>query len=558
MPNGYIDYTGDQATVLPSNTEALLHFSNQFAEMERQRQAERLAQQKLEQQRKAQINSDLAAMYKNPDFKTNSDYQSIIDNGLSGISQQAYKELSSGLPEEVVRQHILDGQLNVRGNAQKVNEIDKNIAAMTTHMTKQFPGVDPAALAMYAKKAAHFKQVDGKDVLKDFSELNPDDNYVADAYNNHFDKVFPADVQNSATGRLFDAQKLQDESEEPTYDAHHNLVTPGFKGKLSPLVTIQRDANGKVIYKNGKPVLDVAGSSNYRMPDQETDYVDENGNKVPVVSDDTFRQYYTGALGSGIEKQVKEQLNTLNSAGYQISPDSPYADMLRKNILYQNLKGEADRRYKFSTPQDKSAQLKHQAFSEAMQRANLSNSNARLGIAQTLLKMKKEKEAKGDAADYVPDFLGDVNDTYGVDAKVQDNPGKPAVSHWFKPNEPAIPPTYKTVRIIPITADPKDINIIAGKPDASGNRPINPKEFILEDGTKIKGWQYDPATGNAIGDDGVEINKESVQREFLNHIKKGVLNDLNPEQQPTSPLKKAADKVKKITGKFKGTDKKMF
>jgi hypothetical protein len=297
------------------------------------------------------------------------------------------------------------------------------------------------------------------------------------------------------------------------------------------------------------------------MPDSDTDYVDQNGQKVPVVSDDMYTTYHSGALGSGIEKQVKDQLDKVNAAGYQISPDSPYADMLRKNILYQNLKGEADSRYKFSTPEDKSNAMKtaaqKEAFSEKMRSANLDNSNKRLGIAQTLLSMKQDKAAQGTTGGtFTPDdFLGTVNDTYGTDAQVQDNPGKPAVTHLFSANEPAIEPTYRNTRIIPVTADPKDLNIVAGKPDAAGNRPIEPKTFILKDGTKVKGYEYDPETGNATGDEGVQINKTSVQREFLNHMKKGVLQQV---EKPKTVIQKVADKVKSFANKIKGTDKPLY
>jgi hypothetical protein len=240
------------------------------------------------------------------------------------------------VPEDQVMAHINDNLMQTKAHAQNVQEGDKNIIASAAQMAKQHPGLDMDKLIQIAKHDMSYKQDDnGNWTLRSPQELDPTQNYVADAYNNHYGDIYSTDAQNSATSRLFDAQKLQDDAEPPTYDKNHNLVTPGYKAKLSPIVTVQKDANGKTIYKDGKPVLDVAGATNYRMPDSDTDYVDQNGQKVPVVSDDMYTTYHSGALGSGIEKQVKDQLDKVNAAGYQISPDSPYADMLRKNIPSQ-------------------------------------------------------------------------------------------------------------------------------------------------------------------------------------------------------------------------------
>jgi hypothetical protein len=559
MPDGYMPYYGDEATVLPSNENALLHFSSLFAQEAQQRQAQQAAQQREEQARRLRVQTYLGTRLNDKSFNTDATYQGVIDKNLQSLNDLANQELNAGVPEDQVMAHINNGLLQTKEHANAVNEGDKNIAASVSQILKQYPGVDAAALASLAKHDFHFKKDEnGNFVPKGFDELDPNQNYVADAYHNHYPEVYTTEAQQASIPKLFDNQKLQDINEQPTYDANHNLVTPGYKGKLSPLVAIKKDAKGNTVYENGKPVVTVPGATNYRLPGQTEDYVDQNGKTVPVVSDQMYRQYYSGALGSGIEKSVRDQVDKYNqTAKVKMDYDSPYADMLRKNMLYQGLLGEAKNRYQFTTPADKSAQLKHQAFSEAMQRANLSNANARLGIAETALKMKQNKAASGeDIAGYVPDFLGSVNETYGTDAQVEDQPGKPAVNHWFKPNEPAVPATYKTVHIIPATADPKDLNIVAGKANAAGQRPVQPKTFTLKDGTQIKGYEYDPTTGNAIGEGGVEINKQSVQREFLNHMKKGVLDEIAPDTK--TPVQKVINKVKAVGDKIKGSSKKMY
>jgi hypothetical protein len=530
MPNGYLDYHGDEATVLPSNENALLHFSDQFAQMERQRQAERLAQQKADQERRLRVQTYLGNRLNSKDFDTNATYQGIINSNLQAINDQANKELNSGVPEDQVMAHINDNLVQAKAHAQNVQEGDKNIAASLSDLAKKNPGLDMAAIASIAKHDMSYKKdAEGNYVLKSPQEIDPNQNYVADAYHNHYENAYTTDAQNSATSRLFDAQKLQDEGEEPTYDANHNLVTPGYKGKLSPLVTIKRD-NGKVVYQNGKPVIEVAGTSNYRMPDQDTDYVDQNGNKVPVVSDDTFRQYYTGALGSGIEKQVKDQLNTLNAAGYQISPDSPYADMLRKNILYQNLKGEADKRYKFTTPQDKSAQLKHQAFSEGL-------ANARLGIAQANLGLSKERVAIAkDKADAKDDGIEPLTDKYEQ-----------------KGESVTIPLTGQTINYIDVNKiDKGDLHTITNnKSGMTGDDPNNVKPFDIN-GKKV--YIYDDNNWYGTDADGNPklIDKDAAFERQLKGISKSKMGIKK------TVVQKVVDRVKSIGNKFKGTSNKMY
>lgn len=533
MPNGNMTYYGDQATVLPSNENALLHFSNQFAQMENQRQAQKLAQQKADQERRLRVQTYLGNRLNSKDFDTNATYQGIINSNLQGINDQANKELNQGIPEDQVMAHINDNLMQVKAHAQNVQEGDKNITASLADLAKKNPGLDMAAIASIAKHDMSYKQnPDGSWVLRSPQEIDPTQNYVADAYHNHYENAYTTDAQNSAAQRLFDAQKLQDEGEEPTYDANHNLVTPGYKGKLSPLVTIKKDANGKTVYKDGKPVIDLAGSTNYRMPDQDTDYVDQNGNKVPVVSDDTFRQYYTGALGSGIEKQVKDQLDKVNAAGFQISPDSPYADMLRKNILYQTLKGEADNRYKFTTPENKSAQLKHQAFSEGLANARLGIAQANLGISKERLALTKDK----------------------ADAK--DDPGVQPLTDKYEQSAGqslTIPLTGQTINYVDVNKiDKGDLHTITNnKSGMTGDDPNNVKPFDIN-GKKVYIYDNDNWYGTDADGNPKLIDKDAAFERQLKGVSKSKMGIKK------TVVQKVVDRVKSIGNKFKGTSQKMY
>lgn len=68
MPDSTGTYLGDRSGVLPSNTLALLHFSDQFAQMAAQRRAEKAAQQREEEQRIARVNAGINSEIYNPEF----------------------------------------------------------------------------------------------------------------------------------------------------------------------------------------------------------------------------------------------------------------------------------------------------------------------------------------------------------------------------------------------------------------------------------------------------------------------------------------------------------
>ena len=553
MPDGYMNYTGDQATVMPDNTQALMHFSNLFAQQAQERQAQKLAQQKAEQERISKGVSYLGNAF-DPKKYTAPD---LVAQKVHDDLTQSTEELSK-MYKDNPNMNMADLQMEAIKRMQNIRDyVDKAnaIKAAATSATASFqgdPSVDsPMATDLMLHDSLMKDDGSGNKVLRSYNELPSVS--ASDLYNqtlaNHADKIIkPGDL--ALRHLLADPNPIKDTAPS-VFDAHGNLVKSGGSTVIPFYQEKNVDAKGNLLGVKLKTEPYVVDGKQVTEPVK-----DANGNvtyqPVRVVPDATYHEIMDRP------SSVSASINLAFQKQYpNVDPESPMADLLKRKILTDKMSTYATGSFKANDDAKEGSRLKHQAFSEAMQRANLSNSNARLGIAETLLKMKKDKAASGeDIAGYVPDFLGSANENYGTDAEVEDQAGKPAVSHWFSPNEPAVPPTYKTVRIIPATADPKDLNIIAGKPDASGQRPVPPKTFTLKDGTKVQGYQYDPTTGNATGDGGVEINRQSVQREFLNHMKKGVLNDLNPPQQ--TPVQKVVSKVKAIGNKIKGSNKKMY
>ena len=72
MPDAQGNYLGDRAGVLPSNTAALLHFSDQFAQMAAQRRAEKAAQAKAEEEGKIRFQTYLGTALNNKEFSASS------------------------------------------------------------------------------------------------------------------------------------------------------------------------------------------------------------------------------------------------------------------------------------------------------------------------------------------------------------------------------------------------------------------------------------------------------------------------------------------------------
>jgi hypothetical protein len=205
--------------------------------------------------------------------------------------------------------------------------------------------------------------------------------------------------------------------------------------------------------------------------------------------------------------------------------------MLRKNILYQNLKGEADSRYKFSTPEDKSATLKHQAFTEGLANARLGISQANLGISKQRLAMAKDKAASTTSpSDVVP-----LTDKY------DDKSGETLT----------VPLTGQTVHYIDVNKiDKGDLHTITNnKSGLTGDDPNNVKPFDVG-GKKVyiidqnKDWYGTDADGNPK-----LIDKDAAYQRQLKAM---------PKVKPKTVIQKVADKVKSFANKIKGTDKPLY
>jgi hypothetical protein len=206
--------------------------------------------------------------------------------------------------------------------------------------------------------------------------------------------------------------------------------------------------------------------------------------------------------------------------------------MLRKNILYQTLKGEADNRYKFTTPENKSAQLKHQAFSEGL-------ANARLGIAQANLGISKERLAltkdKADAKD--GDGVQPLTDKYEQSAG----------------QSLTIPLTGQTINYVDVNKiDKGDLHTITNnKSGMTGDDPNNVKPFDIN-GKKVYIYDNDNWYGTDADGNPKLIDKDAAFERQLKGVSKSKMGIKK------TVVQKVVDRVKSIGNKFKGTSQKMY
>lgn len=541
MPDAQGNYLGDQATVMPDNTQALLHFSNVFAQKEQQRQAEKAARAKAELDRRITLQKYLGDKLSNKEFQTNSTYQGIVNSGLEEISTNAIKMLKDR-PEDQVYAYLNQALPSVREKANKANELDKNLALQAADFKAKSPDADLPALISAARVKASYGD-DGK--LKDLETgVDPSHPYLQEAYDANPENFYSPDAISKAWGGLLSKDKPKDVNDIASYDAKQNLTNVPFKGKIPSFAAVVKDVNGKVVWdeNTGKPKVDIPGSHNYILDGKE--FQDDQGKKVRVVDDLTFENFYHGAIRGDIEKQVKKVLSN-----GEFAPDSDYADMLRKKLLYDKLVDKATKSSSFLNTEGKSFERKNALTRLVISKEALGLSKSRLSLSEEALQMRKDGKFQN-AGDITDDFLSEVDSKYGQDLEVEDGSVKTKVPGRFWGTNERSTPTYSVRRIIPVTADQHDLDLVAGKANTVGERPTKPKEYKLRDGSTVLGYEYDPSTGDATGAEGTKISKDRVQEGFIKYIG-GVsetkkISGAGHRSEPATKTKKPSSKISGI------------
>jgi hypothetical protein len=529
------NYLGDRSGVLPTNNAALIHFSDQFAQMAERRRQEKAMQQREDQQMRNRVNSAISSHIFNPNFLKTDGSNPQMQGLMSQYANEALNKLKTE-GEQSAYQYIYDKTGELNGYNQALKQAHENVVNAATNYAKDNPGVQKEALAnLLSSKMFSKTDANGNIVPKDLSEIDPTQNYLQDVLKEHGQDLYSEGTSVAALNKDIQGLATDNPKVPSNIDNKGNIISRGYSATKFPSKALDVVPDGRGGFTTQLK------SQDYSL-DGKTPYVDQNGQTVKVLPPE-LQSYFgnNNAIAAKVERMTRQQLSDVNATGQQIDRDSPYGEMLYQKNLYDFVNGGLKDRYSVNADDaEKQARaIRDKNFSQDMQRQNLGISKQRLSISQQAMQMRKDRIAKGlDPDGGLPDFLSSMADQYGEDVEVVDNPGKPAVTHWFKPNEPAIPATTATKKIIPATADARDLDIIAGKPNSLGERPIPPRTFTKPDGTTFEGWEYNPQTGNAIGQDGKEINGNAVQRNVYQTLKKGTINELRNGNKANTPKAK--------------------
>lgn len=395
--SGIGSYVGDQAQVLPSNTEALLHFSNMFAELEHQREAEKLAQQKMDLQRQHNISTYTGSKTNPKDYYTNADYGTYVQKGLDDMSNTANQMSKAGVSAADVQNYLNQASADLHMKSQRVKAMQDNITAGVAGLMKKYPNMDPAALLHFT---AHDTYYDKDGNLVPPEQLDPTQSVVQKAFVQHYPDLFPANSGAEDLNQRLQKAKLNDNKMPSKLNpANGDITSMGYETKLPDFATVGQDNNGKYTAQ--------AISQNYRLPGSTHDYVDNNGQNVKVVPDNIFKQYYNGAIGANIESQVRQDLKTpiqTDHGKVTLGPDSEYANMLRKKYLYDALNGAAGRYPVNPDPnaQKNSLQIKNAIWRKQFEQANLGIRQQENARSADRFAWEKEKAAAKESGKEAP------------------------------------------------------------------------------------------------------------------------------------------------------------
>ncbi len=486
MSDGLQSY-GDGGFILPDNTPAMLHFSDKFSEMDRERQKENQAKAKLEQARQQKLLSTIGDAYKYEPTGAPTD-QEQLDQTKAEMekAKQVYKQ--SGGDLSAVQTFVTGSAGKIAASRKAIvdfnTEIPKHIAAI-----KGIEGLDQAAILELAKKDHFFKtDANGNLVRKTVAEIEaspPVD--LTRIIAQHPDIVF--NNPNAGLEKFMGKQKLEDIGEPSVYDEKTGKRTSvGYTAKV-PL-----EFNNVVRDPSGKPLISTK-SENYKFPDG-TQYFDPTTKKpVKILPDDLYKRVMENPdialpIEAEVQKQLANDANNFNGQGTQMhGPQSEYANMLRKKIAYDKL--NAFSKYGVREEADKTAENKMKIRAE--QRAN-----AMLAISQenSTIQREKYKQWKKDKDPDQPDvdFIDVLDQAYGKD--VVDENGE-------------------TVHML-TNLDPNDDEVIKGKTkDELGiDKVAQPATVKTKDGAEVKGWII-TKDGKIKGNNDVTIDRQRVQKDAL-------------------------------------------
>lgn len=510
-----------KALVMPDNTPAMLHLYDQFQKQQQLRDANKAKEAEDELKRKEALAKRLDGISpkdsetETQEFITNikPKLQELIQEHGGKNSLKVGFEISKAADEAVRMDAILKG-------------ITKKTAEGINNLEKLHKNIDKNAALEIVTRYARYKTdpKTGKPVKKTLDELEADlnspDDIVAKALQSDWNLIYDAETSNNDWKEFIEKSPKEKPNEKSQYDAEGNLVQRGYNGEIpTGILSYTPDKDGNVTY--------APRSQNYRIPGQNYDVLDKDGKPIKVVSDEVFKQVYNNpSLAAPIERKVREELETTATSfngtdNSMFSPDSDYADMLRRKYVYEELDARTKGRYVFNKDEDKSNDKKQKINDEKWnryveaERLRVSKQNASTALLNYKLRKQAKKQGIKDFK-LTSDWLGDIVSNRGEEVEIEISPEvKSKKGGIFTSAVKGKPQQTKKVKFISFDGLPVgDKEIILG--NGKNQIAVKPKTYKLKDGREVKGWIYNETAGRLEGD-GETLSKKNAQERFLKY-----------------------------------------
>lgn len=524
-----MEYNAFGQYILPDNTAAIVHAGDRFAQMEAQRKAQKAAQQKADQERWDEFykNTGKALEY-NP---TGTPQDKFISDELNKTMAEA-----AALYKQTGDQGQVD--MYIRSKVPVIATYGKHVKEYNDRMAKQLAdlkdddGLDPIMAVELAKKDKFYKRDQNGDLVPKTLEevINGDERDINDIITENAGFVYKDKY--AGLNKAFADIKPMDVEQPSKYDEKTgDRVFTGYKGKLpTGLVDVVTD-------EKGKPKVQLK-SEFYRFDDGTIYYDPQTKKPVSVLPSNIEQDFMSKpSVRNNIESEVRKRLetdvNNFNGDGQQMhGPDSPYADFLRKKILYEKVSPYADK-FTLTEDEDKSMEKKNAIKGMQIREANLKLAKEDNWLAKKKFEFQKLKESKKEQGINITPYTEYAEQNFAQEAEFMGEPS----------------PYYKVV--LAKDLDPATMKTITGngEPDKEGEPK---KDDILP--YNYKGQQsylIDKVTGDWFGVD----SKGGLQRIDRTEAFRRQVNDIETQTRKTpvpkrkSFIQTAKDLYKKATGK---------
>jgi len=521
MPTSSGEYVGDQSGILPSNTAAMLHFSDQFAQMAAQRRQQQEAQQREDQQMRNRVNSAISSHIFNPNFLKTDGSNPQMQGLMSQYASDALNKLKNE-GEQSAYQYIYDKAGELGKYNQILKQAHANVLNAANGYAQNNPGIQKEALTNLLASSMFSKTDDNGNIIpKDLSEIDPTQNYLPQILKEHGQDLYSEGTSQDALTKDVKALATDNPKVPSNIDNKGNIISTGYSAKNFPsyLMDVVPDGKGGFTAQTK--------AQNFSL-DGKNPYVDQNGQYVKVLPDEVAKFFSNNnAIHAKAERATRQQLGEVNAAGQQIDRDSPYGEMLYQKNLYDFVNGGLSGR--FSVNADDAAKqakaIKDKNFSQGIQQAHLQISQKNSDMSAERLKMQKDKQS------------GTLTDSNGND--VESNFDK------YTSNPQTIPnPLGGDIKYIDANQIPKDVYYQMTGNKSSINGDVGGVQPMDVDGKKV--FLLDE-NGQLHGQDGI-IDKTRADQRQIKAI---------PKSKKTI-VQRAKDAVQKVVKNFKGTEKSLY